>query len=67
MNADEPKAEAPNARPFLSVRFDCCRVYQRVYRNRDGTRYEGRCPKCMRAVTFVVGDGGSNERFFVVE
>jgi hypothetical protein len=60
-------ARAGGARPFLSVHFRCCGVYQRVYRNADGTAYEGRCPKCLRPVKFVVGDGGTSARSFVVE
>ena len=59
-------SDAP-ARPFVSVLFACCNVYQRVYRSADATRYVGRCPKCGRGVRFVVGAGGTSERFFVVE
>ena len=55
------------ARPFVSVLFRCCNVYQRIYRSADGTRYEGRCPKCARSIRFLVGAGGTSERFFVVE
>lgn len=54
-------------RPFLSVHFNCCRVYQRVYASPDGKRYEGRCPKCLRTIRFVVGQGGTTDRSFVVE
>ena len=57
---------APSGRPYLSVRFDCCGVYRRVYRDPDGRRYRGRCPRCARPVTFAVGDGGTAARFFVV-
>ena len=58
---------APAApRPYLSVLFDCCNVYQRIYRDLDGTRYAGRCPRCGRSVTFAVGPGGTHDRFFVV-
>ena len=61
------RGSTAGAQPFLSVHFKCCNVYQRVYRSADGTRYDGRCPKCARAVRFVVGAGGTSERFFVVE
>jgi hypothetical protein len=64
-DADESKA-AP-ARPFIGVHFKCCGVYQRIYRSNDGQRYEGRCPKCARSVRFLVGQGGTDDRYFVVE
>ena len=51
-------------RPWLAVKWKCCGVYSRVYRNAEGTRYEGRCPRCGRPVKAVVGEGGTNERFF---
>ena len=54
-------------RAYLSVQFNCCRVYQRVYCSADGSQYVGRCPKCGKSVRFVVGDGGTGERTFVVE
>ena len=56
-----------SGRPFLSVHFACCGIYQRIYRNNDATRYEGRCPKCGRPVRFLVGDRGTDSRAFVVE
>jgi hypothetical protein len=62
---DEPAA-APS-RPFIGVHFKCCGVYQRIYRSQDGKRYEGRCPRCARQVRFMVGQGGTDDRYFVVE
>ena len=53
-------------RPYLSVHFACCGVYQRVYRSADGKTYHGRCPRCTLPVRFVVGDGGTSARSFVV-
>jgi hypothetical protein len=57
---------ASSPRPFLSVRFACCGVYQRIYRSADGSSYQGRCPRCGKPVKFVVGDGGTDARQFVV-
>ncbi len=54
-------------RPFISVLFACCGVYLRVYRNGEGTKYVGRCPRCGKAVSFVVGEGGTACRVFRVE
>jgi hypothetical protein len=67
-DASAQPSGAPSAgtRPFLSVQFACCSVYQRIYRDPDGTHYRGRCPKCGKVVTFAVGDGGTDSRFFVV-
>ena len=55
-DGNEPDTEK---RPFLGVQFDCCGAYARVYRNKEGTAYVGRCPRCMRSVSFQVGDGES--------
>jgi hypothetical protein len=60
-----PPAEAAQARPFLSVLFACCNIYQRIYKTADGTHYRGRCPRCGRAVQFSVSSGGTDCRFFI--
>jgi endogenous inhibitor of DNA gyrase (YacG/DUF329 family) len=62
----DAKGEGSAGRPFLSVRFACCNVYQRIYRNADGSAYRGRCPRCGQPVQFRVGPGGVEARFFVV-
>ena len=51
-------------RPHLGVHFACCDVYARIYINRDGTGYEGCCPKCLRKVRFRVAPGGTDSRMF---
>jgi hypothetical protein len=62
-----PPDVASGARPYISVHFACCSVYLRIYRSADGTSYIGRCPRCGQSVRFVVGPGGTEARFFVVE
>ena len=49
---------------FLGILFECCGVYGRIYQNKDGTAYVGRCPKCMRASKVKIGEGGTGQRFF---
>jgi len=57
---------ASTSRPYISVHFACCGVYQRVYRDPDGAQYAGRCPRCGKAVRFPVGSGGTSARCFTV-
>lgn len=51
-------------RPWLAVKWRCCSTYSRVYRNRAGDAYEGRCPKCGSPVKAMIGAGGTRSRFF---
>ncbi len=65
----EPPAEreVPQAlvgRPFIGVHYRCCGVYSRVYINRRGTAYEGRCPKCARSIRIKIDPRGTDCRFF---
>ncbi|MGP1346383.1 MAG: hypothetical protein ACTS3F_06930 [Phycisphaerales bacterium] len=55
---------APAARSWLGIHFNCCHVYGRLYKSRDGTRYSGMCPRCGAALHCMVGAGGTQRRFF---
>jgi len=60
-------SDASKKRPFLGIFFRCCKVYWRIYKNKDGSAYEGRCPKCMAKVKVNIGNEGSSERFFIAQ
>ncbi len=53
-------------RPWIGVRFLCSNRYVRVHRRADGSGYLARCPACGRQVSFRVGPGGTESRFFEV-
>ena len=53
-----------HGRPWLGIYFECCGAYSRIYRNADGTAYQGRCPHCTAHVRLRVGPGGTDNRFF---
>lgn len=70
-NLDYSSAEGSPERPasrrgrrFIGVRFACCGVYTRIYVNRDGTAYDGYCPKCSRRLCVRIGPEGTDCRFF---
>ncbi len=63
---DRPRGLGPRRR-FLSVWYQCCHVYGRMYRNPEATAYEGRCPKCGGAVHALIGPDGSNRRMFLAD
>jgi len=63
---DEPGDEPDRrvGRRWIGVDFECCRIYSRIYKNKDGTAYVGNCPKCGRKVRVRVGPGGTSSRMF---
>ena len=56
--------EMAEKRKFWGVMFQCCRVYARVYVNKQNTAYSGMCPRCGKRVEFKVGREGTDSRFF---
>ena len=64
---EEDNQEQPHKRKFLGIWFECCHVYGRLYQNKDGTKYIGRCPKCMRSLSVDINansERATNRRFF---
>lgn len=60
----QPSPVSLRGRPWLAIHFQCCRVYYRIYRNRRGDAYEGRCPRCQRPLRVPIGPDGTSNRFF---
>ncbi len=57
-------SETNEPKKFIGVYFECCNAYSRIYKNKEGTHYAGRCPRCMRPLTVPIGEGGTNARLF---
>jgi len=64
LSAQKEQPAQKEQRKFIGVKFNCCNIYVRIYANKEGTAYEGRCPKCFRPVKFKIGEGGTDHRFF---
>lgn len=72
LTSDEPRMlpevrEAEPGRRFVGIHFTCCSIYLRIYLNREGTAYEGACPRCYKRVRLKVGPGGTDNRFFTAQ
>ena len=57
-------SDSTASRRYVGIRFACCDVYVRVYVNREGTAYQGHCPRCTRRVELKISPDGSSSRFF---
>jgi hypothetical protein len=51
-------------RPFLGVVFKCCKVYSRIYLNKQRTAYVGWCPRCAKPIRITISPNGTDSRFF---
>jgi hypothetical protein len=54
-------------RPSVGIYFRCCRVYSKIYLNRQGTAFVGWCPRCGGKVEMKVSPTGSTSRFFFAD
>jgi len=67
MSEDTNKNNESVKRKYIGVWFDCCQTYGRLYKNKEGTCYRGRCPKCLRPVRVYIDSSSENatdRRFF---
>jgi hypothetical protein len=67
VNTEKEPDRKTESRKFLGIMFRCCNVYCRIYKNRYGTAYEGRCPRCGKQAYVEIGEGGTSSRFFEAE
>ena len=56
-----------NNRPHLGIVFKCCRIYSRIYLNKNGDAFVGWCPKCAAKMEVKVSPIGSTSKFFFAE
>jgi hypothetical protein len=62
---DKPPTEPPgHEREHLGIMFECCRVYNHIYKNKAGDAYVGWCPRCAKKVTIPISPLGTDSRFF---
>ncbi len=62
----DPAGEKAERRPHLGIHFRCCHVYSYIYKNKDGSAYVGRCPRCGKVLKVKVSEDGtgSGQRVF---
>jgi len=49
---------------YIGILFECCNIYCRIYINKEGNAYEGRCPLCYGKVKVAIGPHGTDQRIF---
>ncbi len=63
---DEDREQENNSskRAYIHVYFECCNIYQRIYKRRNREAYIGWCPGCGRRVYVRISSSGTDCRFF---
>jgi hypothetical protein len=52
---------------YISIYWKCCHVFSRVHKNRQGSAYQGYCPRCRAPLVVPIGAGGTQQRTFIAE
>jgi len=61
------KEDAPReSKPFIGIKWECCKVYSHIYLNKKKTAYVGWCPRCGKRAQINLSPTGSKSRFFNV-
>jgi hypothetical protein len=63
MNSSSTEKKA-GSKKFLGIHFLGCNTYARLYPNREGTHFQGRCPRCGLTMKVRIAPYGSDDRFF---
>ena len=59
--------ENSQKRAYISIHWKCCKAFSRIYKNRDGSAYEGRCPRCAAHLRVPICKGGTTQRIFIAQ
>ncbi|HYC99770.1 MAG TPA: hypothetical protein VEB22_00955 [Phycisphaerales bacterium] len=64
----EPNAKAVGgaSASYLRIYFSCSNTYARAQRTAAGDAYTARCPSCGQMKRFLIGEGGTSDRSFVL-
>lgn len=58
--------EKNTLRQYVGINFKCCKIYNRIYINKQRDAFVGWCPKCARKVTLKISPDGEESQFFEV-
>ena len=64
LDQESQSEQTAPSRKWIGINFECCGSYARIYPNKEGTAYEGACPRCLRKVLIRIGPGGTSHRLF---
>lgn len=51
-------------KPYIGMNYKCCKLYQRIYINKEKTAFVGLCPKCGAKAEVKIDPKGESTKFF---